>query len=819
WIFLGQLTGIYRICSDIKNGRYTYFTLPNEPTDDSGENEMVALMRDMNWMIRQIESRETELEDRVARRTRALKESNTALVAARDAANASARAKSEFLTTMSHEIRTPMNAIIGMSDLAMKNNREKALDEYLSIIHSSSSSLLGIINDILDFSKMDAGKLMLEKIPVQIRDLLEEIADMFKGGLSDEHVELILDISPAVPGIIPGDPLRLRQVLTNLISNAVKFTREGQIIVKVDMAQAEEDAAAIAFSVRDSGIGIEQDALKTLFVPFTQADGSITRKFGGTGLGLAISGKLVALMGGEIRVESQKGAGSCFSFTLDLDRDQIRERIRFDLPGYFRDQRILTAVKNPYTEKIIHSFLKDFSLTPINRDNGDQAALAIIDTALGEQAVTALIEKQGDSTPIVAVGTLLKEGKPPAWAHRFIPKPVKQSLLFDTLVEIFDDQNLSPLIRGSHSGTSRGNRIKNRDLKILVVEDNGINRKVAKEIFNSVGIKPVMADSGAMALERIATGSFHAVLMDVQMPLMDGYQTTREIRRTAPDLPVIAMTANAADEDREKGRRAGMTGYVTKPVNPEILFRALENCLGTRIIQTLNDLGSPPVFPRNPDLPGIDTEDALTRLKGNQNMLEDLIVEFADAHRNAAERLAALARDKDAAGLTALAHKLKGIAGNISARDLGRSFADLEQLVRPAANLPPTSEQKRVWDDPGIGLCIGKIAKLMEELLSTADSLNPPAGELSNTGTADLPRDILDTLSELGRLISQNSLTAKAFSRGLAASLSGTSFKERAQQLETQIKRFEFQKAKVTFDTLEKAVKTCVLPSSMETEN
>ena len=639
WILFSQLNLVSRICSHIKTGKYTYFSLPNEPTDDSEENEMVALMRDMNWMIRQIESREAELENRVVRRTRALKKSNTALVAARDEARASARAKSEFLTTMSHEIRTPMNAVIGMSNLALKANQDPDMKEYLSIIHSSSVSLLRIINDILDFSKMDAGKLVLETIPVRIRDLLEEISDMFRGPLSGGSVELILDISPTVPGTVPGDPLRLRQVLTNLISNAIKFTREGEVIVRVTFEAKDNGWADLRFSVEDSGIGMDDAAVKSLFTPFTQADGSITREFGGTGLGLAISQKLVSLMGGQINVHSETDKGSCFSFTLAVERALTEENQAPELPDHFRGKSVMLAVANPANRKVLTGFLTDFGLNvlpPEETARVEAPALAIVDTALAEGDLEAARELAGSACPEVPLialgmsGDRIKETQS-AWADRFVPKPVKQSMLFDTLMEIFHPQEPEQA-----QEKPRPAKVPEHHLKLLVVEDNRINRKVADEILRSVGIIPRMADSGKAALEMIKTTCFDAVLMDIQMPEMDGYTTTARIRETHPHLPVIAMTANALAEDRKRGISAGMTAYVTKPVDPEKLFSTLERILDTRIVDPETDSSGVTRYSEQAPwiLPGIDTETALKRLRGNRDALTELVREFGHAHRD-----------------------------------------------------------------------------------------------------------------------------------------------------------------------------------------
>lgn len=317
WLFFKQIRQIVSLCSDIKHGRYRYFIIPNEPVETGDENELISLMRSMNWMVHQIERREELLERQVAKRTRELENINAELTVARDAAKASSNAKGQFLATMSHEIRTPMNAIIGMSDLILKAGISPQINEYATIINTSSKDLLKIINDILDFSKIDAGKLDIEVVPMNLRDLLEEVADIFKHSLAQKSVELITDIHENVPRQIKTDPLRLKQVMINLVSNAVKFTHEGEILIRVTTRNQENGAGFyLEFSIHDTGIGMDQQALDHLFHAFTQADGSTSRKFGGTGLGLAISKNLVALMGGQISVASTRGKGSCFSFTI-----------------------------------------------------------------------------------------------------------------------------------------------------------------------------------------------------------------------------------------------------------------------------------------------------------------------------------------------------------------------------------------------------------------------------------------------------------------------------------------------------------------------
>ena len=320
WMFLNQIHAIAEICSNLRHGRYSFFDLPNEPVDSRDENELLALMRDMNWMVRKIELREQELENRVEKRTRDLRQSNADLLRARDAAKASARAKGEFLSTMGHEIRTPMNAVIGYTDLLLKTDPDPTQKEYLKVIRTASGSLLKIINDILDFSKMDAGKLSLEIISVDLEKLFEEILDLFRHEVELKGLDLSLTLGKGIPRQIQGDPLRLQQILINLVSNAVKFTSEGEIRIRVESPCPGEfsdiDTLPLMISVTDTGIGMDPATLEQLFVPFSQADSATTRHFGGTGLGLAISGKLARLMGGNITAKSNPGRGSCFTLAL-----------------------------------------------------------------------------------------------------------------------------------------------------------------------------------------------------------------------------------------------------------------------------------------------------------------------------------------------------------------------------------------------------------------------------------------------------------------------------------------------------------------------
>jgi len=455
WLFFRQIKEISAICAEIKNGDYRYLFQPNEPLETGDENELIFLKRNIKWMIRKIEMREIDLERQVAKRTRALEKTNAKLIVARDKAKASATAKSQFLATMSHEIRTPLNAVIGMSDTVLKTRLDSYQEECIGIIASSSRSLLKIINDILDFSKMEAGKFSIESIPVPIHELLEEVSDIFRHETADKSLEFIIDVADHVPEQFLADPFRLRQLLINLVSNAFKFTAEGEITIRVSVEPTgSEPQILLFFSICDTGVGMDTDTLQTLFNPFTQADGSTSRKYGGTGLGLAISKRLAILMGGDITVQSTPGEGSCFTLTIKVTPLQSPAEQHPDMRiEAFQGKPVLLAARNPITCRVLERFLAAFGFTVTCHTNWTRAKaelirkhlqqpyfLAVIDMELNDIDFTDSRGSTGNyqpACPVVGFGCRNERElfNPPSWVAKILSKPVKQSTLFAAIIE------------------------------------------------------------------------------------------------------------------------------------------------------------------------------------------------------------------------------------------------------------------------------------------------------------------------------------------------------------------------------------------------